>query len=153
MRRATKDEVEAELAALPDLGLEALHAKWRELYDVPPPRKIRRDFLRRAIAYRLQERAFGGLSPALLRRLSRFAAGLEQDRAASAPAVRRLRPGMRLVREWKGETHVVEIVVGGFRWRGHIYRSLSAVASTITGGRWSGPRFFGIGKGEGVPRR
>ena len=149
MERHSKVDVHAEIAALSDLDLDGLQAKWRELYGVPTPKKIRRDFLRRAIAHGLQERAFGGLSPALLRRLSRLGEGLEQDRNGSAPAVRGLRPGMRLVREWKGVTHVVDVVAGGFRWRGQLFRSLSAVATTIAGGRWSGPRFFGIGKQSG----
>jgi hypothetical protein len=146
MSRRSKIDVEAEIAALPDLDLGALQAKWRELYGVPSPKKIRRDFLRRAIAHGLQERAYGGLGAALRRRLARLAEGLEQDRSDSAPAVRRLRPGTRLMREWKGETHVVEVSASGFRWRGQVYRSLSSVASTITGARWSGPRFFGIGE-------
>jgi hypothetical protein len=146
MSRRPKIDVEAEIAALPDLDLGALQAKWRELYGVPSPKKIRRDFLRRAIAQGLQERAYGGLGAALRRRLARLAEGLEQDPSASAPAVRRLRPGTRLMREWKGETQVVEVIASGFRWRGQVHRSLSAVASTITGARWSGPRFFGIGE-------
>ena len=49
-----------------------------------------------------------------------------------------------MVREWNGKTHVVEVVDEGFAWQGQTYRSLSAIASLITGCRWSGPRFFGI---------
>jgi hypothetical protein len=143
--RTPKIDLHAEIAALSDLDLDTLQAKWRELYGVPTPKKIRRDFLRRAIAYGLQEREFGGLSPALRRRLARLAEGLEQDSSASASAVRQLRPGMRLMREWKGKTHVVDVTQKGFRWRGQTFRSLSSVACTITGARWSGPRFFGIG--------
>jgi hypothetical protein len=151
--RTPKIDVHAEIAALPDLDLDALQARWRELYGVPTPKKIRRDFLRRAIAYGLQEREFGGLSPALRKRLARLAEGLEQDSSASASAVRQLRPGMRLMREWKGQTHVVDVTQKGFRWRGQTFRSLSSVACTITGARWSGPRFFGIGGPKGGKTR
>jgi hypothetical protein len=56
----------------------------------------------------------------------------------------RPRPGTRLVREWNGKSHVVEVVDTGFAWHGQTYRSLSAIASLITGSRWSRPRFFGI---------
>ena len=55
-----------------------------------------------------------------------------------------LRQGTRFVREWNGKSHVVEVVGKGFVWQGKTYRSLSAIASTITGNRWSGPRFFGL---------
>ena len=55
-----------------------------------------------------------------------------------------LRPGTRLVREWRGVTHIVLIHADGIEWRGQRYRSLSLVARKITGARWSGPRFFGL---------
>ena len=61
---------------------------------------------------------------------------------ASSP---RLKPGGRLLREWSGITHVVDVVECGFVWRGERHRSLSAIAQAITGAHWSGPRFFGIG--------
>jgi hypothetical protein len=54
-----------------------------------------------------------------------------------------LKTGARLVREWNGVTHVIEVADTGFVWKGVRYRSLSAVARAITGARWSGPRFFG----------
>jgi hypothetical protein len=55
---------------------------------------------------------------------------------------------MRLIREWNGSSHVVEVVDGGFLWNGKRYGSLSAVARAITGARWSGPRFFGLESGQ-----
>jgi hypothetical protein len=55
--------------------------------------------------------------------------------------------GARLIREWNGTTHVVDVVDGGYLWNGEQHRSLSAIARAITGTRWSGPRFFGIGSG------
>lgn len=53
-------------------------------------------------------------------------------------------PGTRLVREWNGRNHTVEVLEQGFLCDGQRYRSLSAVARAITGARWSGPRFFGL---------
>ena len=55
-----------------------------------------------------------------------------------------LRPGTRLVREWNGRTHVVDVSEDGFAFDGKTYRSLSAIAKRITGAHWSGPRFFGL---------
>ncbi len=55
-----------------------------------------------------------------------------------------LHPGTRLIREWNGVTHRVEVEEQGLLWRGTRYSSLSAVARAITGARWSGPRFFGV---------
>ena len=61
-------------------------------------------------------------------------------RATAQPVT--LRPGTRLVREWQGKCHSVDVRADGFGWNGQVYRSLSAVAFAITGARWSGNRFF-----------
>ncbi len=55
-----------------------------------------------------------------------------------------MKPGSRLVREWRGETHDVLVLEDGFEWNGEHRRSLSAIAREITGTQWSGPRFFGL---------
>ncbi len=52
--------------------------------------------------------------------------------------------GTRLVREWHGRSHVVDVVEQGFVYDGKTFKSLSAIARAITGARWSGPRFFGL---------
>ena len=54
---AKPDELYDELASLPALGPERLKERWRILYGTEPPPRISEDLLRRAIAYRLQERA------------------------------------------------------------------------------------------------
>lgn len=61
-----------------------------------------------------------------------------------SPATVSLRPGMRLVREWQGRSHVVDVRDDGFQWNDKVYRSLSALACAMTGAKWSGPRFFGL---------
>jgi hypothetical protein len=87
-----------------------------------------------------------GLSKAAARTLEQAAAGpLSRGVAKPAPPIS-LRPGTRLVREWRGVTYTVLIHADGIEWRGQRYRSLSVVARKITGARWSGPRFFGLGQ-------
>jgi hypothetical protein len=102
--------------------------------------RVSRDLLVRALAYRVQERAFGGLSRASLKRLRELADDPEPppDPAAS------LRPGAKLVREWHGRTHVVVVTDTSFDYAGSTYRSLTEIAKLITGAHWSGPRFFGL---------
>ena len=55
-------------------------------------------------------------------------------------------PGLEegLLREWQGQTHHVTVVEGGFEYDGKVWRSLSAIARSITGTPWSGPAFFGL---------
>jgi Protein of unknown function (DUF2924) len=138
-------DLEEQLAALQSMDALALRVKWEELYGIPAPPRFRRDFLMRAIVYRLQEKAYGGLKPATRRRLERLAEDLRAGRESKKPRrLVKMKPGTRLLREWRGETHVVEVLPNGFAWRGQTYISLSIIARAITGTTHSGPRFFGL---------
>lgn len=111
---------------------------WTALFDGPRPPHVSVRLLRLMIADEIQWRASGRSRPALMRRLSKLAGGVPSN---DKP---RIKPGTRLVREWHGHKHVVEITETGFEWRGETWASLSAIAREITGTRWSGPRFFGV---------
>lgn len=130
-------ELKDEIAALPHLGRAALKERWRVLFKTAPPAAFTPDLLARGIAYRLQEKALGGLSPSLRHQLER-----QGTRASTSRSP--LRPGNRLVRRWRGCTYVVEVVEVGFTHEGQRFDSLSEIARHITGTRWSGPRFFGL---------
>jgi Protein of unknown function (DUF2924) len=143
MDKAAIDIAKA-LARFLELTIFELRGEWRRLHRMPPPMRLSRDLLVRGITYKLQERAYGGLSTATARKLAQAAAH-PPGRGATKPAPPiSLRPGTRLVREWRGVTHMVLIQADGIEWRGQRYRSLSVVARKITGARWSGPRFFGL---------
>lgn len=153
MRRRTAVEVEQEVEALRSMDAKTLRGRWRDILKTEPPAKMQSGFLRLAIAYRLQEMAHGGLNPEALRRLRKYSKAFEQQRDAiemSGPskvpfrAPVSLSPGTRLMREWNGTTHLVEVVENGFVWRGARYKTLSATAVAITGTKWSGPKFFGL---------
>jgi len=122
----------------------ALRAAWRRLYRVAPPKRIGCDLLRLAVAWKIQEQAYGGLGTPTRRRLAELAQALERDGEVGRTRVARLRPGAKLVRRWRGETHTVIVHEDGFEWRGERWRSLSLIARVITGVQWSGPRFFGL---------
>ncbi len=128
------DRITEEVRALARLDLEGLRSEWRRRYGEPP--KLRSvDLLARLLSWRIQADAFGGLDRDLQKLL----------RHRSIPPVGpKLRPGVRLEREWRGVRETVDVVDGGFLWRGATYRSLTQVAGAITGGKWNGPRFFGL---------
>ncbi len=137
-------DVAKALVRLSEVTIFELRGEWRRLHRMPPPMRLSRDLLIRAITYKLQERVYGGLSMATLRKLAQAGAD-PSGRGATKPAPPiSLRPGTRLVREWRGVTHTALIHADGIEWRGQRYRSLSVVARKITGARWSGPRFFGL---------
>ena len=132
-------------AELAQLDAAALQAGWTSLFGRPPPKGMSRRLLELAAAYEAQARIHGGLKPAVRRRLLQAAqpAGLPDAKPRRlAPGT--LLPGSRLVREWHGRSHTVEVTEDGFLYDGHRYRSLSSIARRITGVRWSGRRFFGL---------
>jgi hypothetical protein len=144
---AAPTELLQKIAGLTHLTSQQLREEWRRLYRSQPPR-LSRDLLIRTIAYRMQELAYGGPSKATLRKLQALAKDLEANGHLASDAGQRVRPGMRLVREWHGRTHTVLVTEEGFEFAGKNYPSLSQIARAITGAHWSGPRFFGL-KGRG----
>jgi hypothetical protein len=138
--------LESQLARLASMAIQDLRAEWQRLHRAVPP-NISRDLWTRGIAYKIQERASGGSDAALKRRLNKLASELANGSGASR--VPTLKPGARLVREWRGRVHSVTVTEVGFEYAGQRYRSLSQIARTITGAHWSGPRFFGLNKAAG----
>lgn len=166
MTRPTQEEVERQIADLEHLDTKALQQRWREIYKREPPPRIRAVLLRRFIAYQLQVLAFGGLKPKTIRLLRKLAAELREkrakqlagaevgDRLASLPRrAATLSPGTQLMREWNGSTEIVDVTDDGLVWRGRTFGTLSAVATAITGTKWSGPRFFGLGPAKPLQGR
>ena len=141
------------LASLTHLSIGTLRALWPRWFDHPPPVHIRKDWMVRALAYRMQERTAGGLSKATRTHLRRLAEiGKAQPARKKIVETPQLKPGTRFIRQWRGEAHQVTVETTGFAYRGKRYRSLSVIARTITGTRWSGPRFFGL-TAEAKPTR
>jgi hypothetical protein len=100
--------------------------------------------LTRAVGYRLQERAFGGLKPTTIRLLERLGGGRSANHLTRSAAAQKAAAGSVLIRGWRGVSHRVEVLDDGVIYRGQRYQSLSEVARLITGSRWSGPLFFGL---------
>jgi Protein of unknown function (DUF2924) len=132
------------LARLPELALSELRQQWRALYKSDASPHLSREFLMRAIAYRLQEVALGGLPRERQRQLRQIAQQFNETGEIRRRARLELKSGTRLVREWRGRTYEVLVLDDGFSWQGAQYSSLSAVTRKITGTAWSGPLFFGL---------
>ena len=145
----TPAPVSAEVVRILDrlltLTSAQLRHEWQRLYRTNPPRRLSRDLLRRAVGYKVQEQAYGGLSQATRRQLKTLARAMAQDGEIALKVAPAQKPGARLVRQWRGETHYVLVLDDGFLYQDQRYRSLTAIAHVITGAHWSGPRFFGLG--------
>ena len=68
------------LERLPELDLHALRQRWRALYKADASPHLSRELLLRAVAYRMQEVAFGGLRPERQRQLHHFTEQLKESR-------------------------------------------------------------------------
>jgi hypothetical protein len=138
-------DISNQVAQLPGLSKGQLGELWQKLYQKAAPPGIRREILIPFLAYRIQEIAYGGLKPATRAELRRIAQALKRNPASSELLIRpRIKPGTRLLRQWRGETHEVFVTDAGYEHRGIRYRSLSEIARKVTGTRWSGPAFFGL---------
>lgn len=115
-------------------GRDALVSHWKAAFDREPPPRVHTGLLRRVLAWQAQVEASGTkISPAR-----------PTLSAPAHPASPALRPGTRLLREWRGATHEVLVLPKGFEYAGKTFTSLSAIARVITGTPWSGPAFFGL---------
>jgi hypothetical protein len=132
------------LSRLPKLDIRELREEWRVLFETDVSPHLSGELLIRALAYRIQEVALGGLRPEPQRQLRQIAQELKQTGAAAKRFRPQLKPGTRLIREWQGRTYEVVALDDGLSWQGTHFRSLSAIAQKITGTAWSGPLFFGL---------
>ena len=135
------------------LARPALEALWQDTFMRPLSPKIRRPLAAQVLRFHQQETAYGGLPP----EVEAYLAALlpkSRGRGPQAPPtpLRRLKPGTRLLRTWRGHTYTVTVADPGFIYEGTTYNSLSVVAREITGTPWSGPVFFGLKKAKPAER-
>jgi hypothetical protein len=133
--------IKREIDRFKDLDREGLLRLWRKEFK-HDGRGLSRDLLFRMLAWRLQEKVFGGYGRTTESALNQYAR--DDGNLGGEGTSRRARSGAVLVREYQGTRHTVTVVPDGFVWREKTYSTLSKIASEITGVKWNGPRFFGL---------
>ncbi|QDW37807.1 DUF2924 domain-containing protein [Bradyrhizobium sp. KBS0727] len=136
--------VEEELDRLVALPVAQLRTRYREIFRTEPPKAFGPDLLRRSIAQRIQEKAYGGLPAATRRLLDQLVKAAAAKPNGRLELPRRIKPGSELVRTWNRKTYRVAVLQTGFAYDGKTFDTLSEIATKITGTRWNGPRFFGL---------
>jgi hypothetical protein len=145
-------KIPAEIDRLTNLPLRALRREWYRAHpDKQMPKGLPRDLLVRTILWKLQERELGRLPPALTSKLQKLSAQLRKSGSLDVERHAVIKSGTTLLREWGGKTHRVTALDEGFLFRDQRFASLSEIAREITGTRWSGPRFFGLGQPVSKP--
>ncbi|NVJ27520.1 DUF2924 domain-containing protein [Myxococcus sp. AM011] len=163
-------DVPQQLAALASMSVPELAEKYLEVYG-EPTRSRNRDYLKKRLAFRIQELAEGSLSTRAVTRIAELGDKLPErwrmrqvedaKPAAPSPSAADARapaadgrdarlppPGTVLTRVFKGTTHQVTVREGGIEYEGQLHRSLSSVAKLITGTAWNGFSFFGLKAGN-----
>jgi Protein of unknown function (DUF2924) len=138
------ETISRKLASLESSSIKALKQQWRALYGSEPPHRISRELLTRAVAYRIQEQARGGLKPSTRRLLVRLGNDARDGQPLKFEPSTAASAGTVLVRDWHGSAHEVKVLDQGVLYKRKRYRSLTEVAKLITGAHWNGPRFFGL---------
>lgn len=140
---SSSPSVAGQVAGLPQLSMDDLWRLWDEYFDERPGHH-HRGWLESRLAYKIQERAFGGLKSSLRKKLEEIGeTGLLPKRLQGD--AQHLIPGTVLTRIFADIEH--RVLVHGpsnFEYEGQKFRSLTAVARHITGTQWSGPLFFGL---------
>lgn len=130
------NEVRTQLLNLQHLAMPELTEKWKLLFHKKPP-EYGEIFMRRRLAHRIQELAYGGLSDAAQKKLNSVNGKIRRTHSG-------LRVGTVIVRTWRDSKYEVRVCKDGFEWNGQLFNSLSATAHAITGVNRNGYEFFGI---------
>ena len=128
--------LERQIAELPNLDRTVLEIRYRRLHGKDCSRHESLEFLRVAVACRLQKQ----LSAHLRYRLYQVLTAVE----TITSLVINNSQNTILLREWKGTVHEITLVDDGAMYEGDFYTSLSNVAQVITNGKESGADFFGV---------
>lgn len=123
-----------------ELSLAELRKEWANAWKMKAHARIGRSMLEKSLVFKTQ----CPLTPEQQVRLDQLVRQYKRNPKCFDEGCAALKPGMRLVRNWKGQRHSVLVKASGFEYQGEHYSSLSQIANTITGSRWNGHVFFGI---------
>jgi hypothetical protein len=123
------------------LNLEDLRAQWREAWQIKPHNRIGRKMLERSLHFKRHEQQ---LPLQTQKRLNKLIQNYKRNTQYFEQGHMRLKPGMKIVREWKGKPYVVTVTAEGLKYQNKDYTSLSKIASDITGSKWNGWVFFNL---------
>lgn len=126
------------------LSLIELRNQWAAAWGIDPHRRIGRRMMERSLACKMREQEGRGLTPEQKQRLDKLITAYKRNPNYFDQGHTALKPGMQLIRTWRGKAHTVTVTSKGFTYKDKEYSSLSTIANEITGSRWNGWVFFGL---------
>lgn len=137
---------ELDILGLQNLHIAALSKYWAQAWKIKAHRHISREMLIASLALKIREAQGNGLSHEQREKLSQLVTAYKRNKEEGSQRKLTLGTGTQLIRDWGGTRHMVTVRKDGFEYKDTLYKSLSAVATDITGTRWNGWVFFGIKK-------
>ena len=134
--------IEKELHMQDKLSLPELRQRWEKVWGKVPHKGIGRTMLEKSLIFKTQNT----LTPDQQSRLNQLTKQYKRNPKCFDEECSTLKPGTRLVRNWKGKRHSILTKSNGFEYQDQHYTSLTQIANNITGSRWNGRAFFGLKK-------
>ena len=128
---------------LKKLPLNELRQMWASAWSKEPHERIGRTMLEKSLEYKTFENEGHGLTSEQQTQLKQFIKQYKRNTDCFEEKST-LKPGTRLVRKHHGKKHSILVKVDGFEYQGLTYKSLSKIATVITGQKWNGWLFFGL---------
>jgi hypothetical protein len=142
--RNSKDlNVVKQIISLQDKKLPELKVLCEKMFDHVPAVSSR-EYMIAKIAYRIQELAYGGVDEVTKDKIQAAAREIKSPKVVRCKKFTPM-TGSKIIKEYKGNIIEVLVVLDGFSYAGEVYKSLSSIATKITGTKWNGLKFFNVG--------
>lgn len=123
-----------------------LENEWQKVFNTELPKYVHNSYAKKYIKWQKKN---NGLEKSIQKYLDKLVLNYETENSTFTPLTPlkiEIKTGTKLIRDFKGVKYEVLKTDNGFEYNGKNYKSLSAVANEITGTRWNGKKFFGVGK-------
>lgn len=118
---------------------------WRTMFD-GDPEIMSRKYMIGKLAYKIQELAYGGLDAETENKIKNCAKEVTKEKTIMAKKSHKFSPivGTKITKKYNDKMLEVVVVNDGFSYEGSVYKSLSAIATQVTGTKWNGLKFFNV---------
>lgn len=118
-------------------SLKELQTEWKQHFKKSPPANARSEFLRNHLSWHQQAKQYGGLSRKAKSQVKQLTQQLRDGVDLTPSNDLALKPGTKLLREYKRCNYEVMVCEDGYQYDGQLFSSLSKIAREITGTRWN----------------
>lgn len=117
------------------------------MFDLEPE-IMSRKYMISKLAYKMQELVYGSLDADTEAKIKACANETCRKQTLSSKKHAKFNPlvGTKIIKKHGEKIYEVLVVNDGFAFEGIVYKSLSAIATKITGTKWNGLKFFNVAK-------